>query len=64
MSEQQTTEGLLKCPFCGGRPIINWEESCNLQHDHNYVSCADCDADSKWCPTPAEAVAAWNRRTP
>ena len=61
---------LLPCPFCGGEPMQHshqkgnpsgWEFEC----DH-WICCAteDCPAHVGMCETPAEAIAAWNRRAP
>ena len=49
---------LLPCPFCGGSAVL-----CRPSIGRPYVCC-----DSKFCSgpkdTPAEAIAAWNRRAP
>ena len=65
-----TAVNLLPCPFCGGKAEQHshqngnpsgWEYDC----DH-WVCCEteDCVVHVGMCETPAEAIAAWNRRAP
>lgn len=61
------TPKLLPCPFCGGEAIVvpgmflvvNYKVIC----DHLKNECA-VGPQTKWYTTPAEAAAAWNRRSP
>lgn len=50
------SEGLLPCPFCNGKAKIEYFSSTS-------VECTTCAAaiDGAFS-TPAEAIAAWNRR--
>ena len=55
----------LPCPFCGSQPVIEpWH---GIGPEKHMVSCAD-DECGPWPKvtgeTRAEAIAAWNRRTP
>lgn len=56
-------EALAACPFCGGRGITHR----NGLTSRWAVSCVSCDCKprlSGFDNTEAEAIAAWNRRTP
>ena len=56
------TREIKPCPFCGGEAVVDgttWrasdgEEVC-------WISCRSCNGSSP-ADTPAEAIAAWNRR--
>lgn len=73
-----SAEDLLPCPFCGGAARV-WmpEYPLNVDCGDATVSCSECDADgpaigldmdvdtlADWPGLEAEAIAAWNRRTP
>jgi Lar family restriction alleviation protein len=51
--------GLLPCPFCGGKAIV-------AEHDLLYTrfiaNCESCEAESSVFLKRVEAIAAWNRR--
>jgi hypothetical protein len=56
---------LRECPFCGGEAVVvsgmflvvNYKVICN----HLKNKCA-VSPQTKWYTTPAEAIAAWNKR--
>lgn len=48
---------LKKCPFCGG------EAEFATSHKR-WVQCKECLAESVYCDTPEQAIAAWNNRKP
>ena len=48
---------LLRCPFCGG------EAEFATSHKR-WVQCKECLAESVYCDTPEQAIAAWNNRKP
>lgn len=57
---------LLPCPFCGGQAFC---ESPSYGRGYWYVACDDCRAEGPPSKNgqdcgEAEAIAAWNRRTP
>jgi Lar family restriction alleviation protein len=58
MSEKTQMQELKPCPFCGGKPSVQADGGC-----HNYVLCDGCFAESP-AGAVAEAIAAWNTRTP
>lgn len=48
------------CPFCGfDKPDVR-----DNRTDAFWVDCPVCGAETTGFDTPAEAIAAWNRRTP
>ena len=55
---------LLPCPFCGGEAMPTLTAAGGIEWGH--VECVerDCGAVGPTPPTTAEAIAAWNRRTP
>jgi Lar family restriction alleviation protein len=60
MSENQTTDDLLPCPFCGSSKV--WLGS-ERDHDAAYICCDACGAvlgGSGW--NDEQAIAGWNRR--
>lgn len=76
MTDTNTTPALLPCPFCGGEAVLTEHPP----HEHGPImkrimpdfpdhagswdaSCANCDC-GHLRDTEAEAIAAWNRRTP
>jgi Lar family restriction alleviation protein len=55
------TEPKLKpCPWCGGEVVMPR----NIGAAFHWVDCVECLADGPKTATRAEAIAAWNRRTP
>ncbi|AXQ93164.1 Lar family restriction alleviation protein [Cereibacter azotoformans] len=54
---------LANCPFCGGEAAISDDEHHSTAV---FYGCADSDCAGwmLWAETRAEAIAAWNRRTP
>ena len=54
-------EELRKCPFCGGEAGITSESA--VYSIMYFVMCRKCMGRSGYTPSPAEAIAAWNRRT-
>jgi len=57
------SDELKPCPFCGG------EASIRIDTSHStacLIGCATmgCFGHEQWEETEAEAIAAWNRRTP
>lgn len=51
---------LLPCPFCGGTPKILNDPGLAM-----YIRCMSCGIDNnRQLQTEAQAVAAWNRRSP
>ena len=70
-------EGLRSCPFCGDGEPVSIRTATEIDTGTGYVRPADwaeeyavvcslvnggCGSSSPFCETPAEAVAAWNRR--
>lgn len=49
---------LRECPFCGGAEISVRDKS---RYDF-CVRCANCNSQTEWLPTIADAVTAWNTR--
>jgi len=53
-------EELKKCPFCGGKAMLirarEW-------YGYYSVGCSKCGIETNLHDTPAEAIAAWNRRS-
>lgn len=60
----QVSEQLKPCPFCGG------DAGVGKGFGYWFVNCTDCMASTNivlgdsLMPTEAEAIAAWNKRTP
>jgi Lar family restriction alleviation protein len=54
---------LLPCPFCGGTPALqSWTPDDGDDHAH-WIECQSCKIEQMALfDTPAEAIAAWNRR--
>ena len=53
-------EQLKKCPFCGGEAkALTRSDGYEFTE---YVMCGNCEAESGWFKTKAEAIAAWNTR--
>lgn len=48
---------LKKCPFCGGEAEF-------ATNHKRWVQCKKCLAESDYCDTPEQAIAAWNKRKP
>ena len=55
LEQEAPTEKPLPCPFCGGTAILYAEGI-------PYVRCVNCGTQTTAYQTPAEAIAAWNRR--
>ncbi len=55
------TVPLLPCPFCGAVPIVHENDWCNPPMHIVLCLNGDCCRERE---TPAEAIAAWNRRAP
>lgn len=54
--------GTLKpCPFCGGEANVKNGAVC-CEPDDYWIRCQEYDAETAIYATPAEAIAAWNRR--
>ena len=61
---------LKPCPFCGESVRDDEQELCLdsfLQMSEKagplfYLECFGCGIETRWFPTEAEAIAAWNRR--
>lgn len=58
-----TKPDLLPCPFCGSEANVCHLISKNEPTEYG-VSCVSCLANKRWYDTEAEAVEAWNTRTP
>ena len=58
--------GLLPCPFCGGEGWLNDYEARwgDMPPKSRCPQCRSCGANLGYRPTPAKAIAAWNRRSP
>ena len=54
--------GLFCCPHCTGEAGVRHTED-SFGHDHAWVQCSGCPAQTKPLGTAAEAAKAWNRRT-
>jgi Lar family restriction alleviation protein len=54
---------LKPCPFCGGTPALqSWTPDDGDDHAH-WIECQSCKIEQMALfDTPAEAIAAWNRR--
>lgn len=57
------SEELLPCPFCGGEAIDSEIEPGNWRIGCNNVQCRGDWFASKFYPTKAAAITAWNTRT-
>lgn len=57
---------LKACPFCGGKASLFEREFTDHEADYGnaYVWCETCLAENPYCQNAAEAIAAWNTRTP
>ncbi|WP_080654839.1 Lar family restriction alleviation protein [Bradyrhizobium japonicum] len=57
---------LLPCPFCGSEAIETSHPSCDCcgKAWNGEVCCTKCEASVSHLDTSAEAIAAWNRRSP
>lgn len=55
---QALADGLLPCPFCGGEAASYEGKHCSS------VKCDNVHAIHVYQPSLAEAIAAWNQRTP
>lgn len=53
---------LFCCPHCGGSKAVVGHTEDSFGHDHVWVRCSYCPAQTMPLDTEAEAVAAWNRR--
>ena len=64
-----------KCPFCGGKPQLDYftpdeDDEAYVEPDDEHdepqelviVSCSDCEAATKNCLNPKDAIALWNAR--
>lgn len=59
------TQELKACPFCGGGAESYLENSCDCCAQTSGVAyCQHCGAEQSHFRTEAEAIAAWNTRTP
>ena len=58
--------GLLPCPWCGGEGWLNDYEARwgDMPPKSRCPQCRSCGANLGYRPTPAKAIAAWNRRSP
>ena len=52
---------LKPCPFCGGEAQAKHTDG-SFGHDHVWVRCLHCPAQTMAMDTEVEAIAAWNRR--
>ncbi len=60
----ETTPKLLPCPFCGNAPrLTDYYGNYNKPPEH-VVHCDHCDLSLDGMPSPAKAIALWNRRAP
>lgn len=57
--EARKAEQLLPCPFCGGEASGEF-----FSQNAWSIFCDKCHASAAMCETKAEAIAAWNTRTP
>lgn len=58
-------EELLPCPFCGVRPFADVQNGQQTPNGEvKFVWCEKCDSCGPERLSDAEAIAAWNRRTP
>ena len=66
---------LKRCPFCGGEAAMYHQSSKYTDYDGNYIHCLECGCRTKIFEclgttgkthkdTKAEAIKAWNTRTP
>lgn len=55
---EQTSESILPCPFCGGRPI--WTHLA-VADDHFHLKCAECNFEMKQ-DRQDKVIGYWNRR--
>lgn len=58
MADDLKIEQLLPCPFCGGQPTAYEGKHCSS------VKCDNGHAIHEYKPTLAQAIAAWNKRSP
>lgn len=54
---------LLPCPFCGSAACLRNLEKSQMPDPWCFPHCTVCDGDIDDWFKPAEAIAAWNRRT-
>ena len=59
-----SAENLLPCPFCGGGAVILRRTLGDGWGDLYLATCQKCSAEGLGSSNEAEAIAAWNRRTP
>lgn len=59
-------ERLETCAHCGSTetPDVQIGHQGSVDEPYYYVTCEPCDASVGWSKNRAEAIAAWNRRTP
>ncbi len=57
------THTLKRCPFCGGKAEIEYEENeFSCKGNRVKVQCTECGGNSGWYLSEKQAIEAWNKR--